>query len=304
MKLAFTAVLLASACTLTACAFEDGSESGGDESVGTAFQGVGGTGMNNVSPQAIDERVLRRGLTDVYGITTPSNPDPSALCKGGTITATGCTLKPEWETWLLDDSTVRGYMMKGIAKCAVESSFTVRTSDGSLSWAGQWGLYQGWKDNRLDGQDKRERVSSCILTLLNGNNVTLNICIIGPGGSPFSDACTDPKITSREAGFFGDLFAQNPTAYVAGPGADLAADTGRACYGNLGSYCCAESDTSCAHHIVRAGAILGSPTNNYADKRCLGFATSGSFTYCTSFYSTREPNRVYSNVFTTFVPAL
>ncbi len=297
-KIAFTAALLASAWTLTACAFEDES----DEAVGTAFEGVGGTGANNVSPQPVDARVLRRSTTDSYGITTPSNADPAQLCKGGTITATGCTLKPEWETWLLDDASVRGYMMRGIAKCAVESSFTLRSADGSLTYAGQWGLYPGWKDGRLDSQDKRERMSSCILTLLNGNNATLNLCIIGPGGSPFSDACADPQITTREAGFFGDLFSQNPTAYVAGPGADLASSDGRACYGSQGSYCCAEGDTSCAHHIVRAGAILGSPANNYADKRCLGLATSGSFTYCTSFYSTREPGRVYANVFTTFVP--
>ena len=45
----------------------------------------------------------------------------------------------------------------------------------------------------------------------------LALGIVGPGGSPFSDACDDPKIDLREGGFFGDLFANNPKAYVVGP---------------------------------------------------------------------------------------
>jgi hypothetical protein len=292
------ALLAIAAVTLSACSFDVDSES---EEVAEAAEAIGETGHNNVSPLPVDEMVLRRSTTDAAGITSSTNPDPLPLCKGGTITATGCVMKPEWESWL-NVSSSRGDMMKGIAKCAVESSFTIQTQNGGLSFPGQWGLYQGWKSNRLNGQDKRERVSACILALLNGNNQELNICIIGPGGAPFSDACTDPLISVREGGFFGDLFAQNPTAYIVGPDLAVAADTGRVCTSSSseGSYCCAEDDTSCSHHIVRAGSMEGPPE----DKRCNSFATSGGFEYCTSFFSTREPGRTYTNVFTTFVPPL
>jgi hypothetical protein len=139
-------------------------------------------------------------------------------------------------------------------------------------------------------------VSSCILTLLNGNNESLQLGIVGPGGSPFSDAIGDSNLSVREGGYFGDLFAASPTAYVVGPQSAPQQNNGRACYSVTGTYCCAEDDTSCTHHIVLAGAMTGS------DSRCNGFATSGNNQYCTSFWSTREPGRTYANVFTTFIP--
>lgn len=290
--------ILATATALAACADVDDSDG---EDVGVAMQGAGGTGQNNVKPKAIDIRPLRRSITDAADITSTSNPDPRPICAAGTVSASGCIMEPHWESWLLADAD-RGDMMKGIAKCAVEGGFTIETSDGALGFPGQWGLYPGWKGNRLDSQAKRERISACVLTLLNGDNKTLNICIIGPGGAPFSDACTDPLITTREAGFFGDLFSPNPTAYVVGPNTDTMLDTGRACTSSSeeGSYCCAENDNTCAHHIVRAGAMEG------PNARCNSFTTvsngTTSFSYCDSFFSTREPGRTYSNVFTTFVP--
>jgi hypothetical protein len=298
-KLMFTGAVLAVASGLPACSPGDESEE-----VGVAKQAEGPTGNNNVSPEAIDAAPLARPVTNASSITTPSNPDPLALCHSGSVTSTGCVMRQEWESWLAADSTPRMWMMKGIAKCSVESTFTIRTADGTKTFPGQWPLYPGWKTNRLNGGDKRERVSACILSLLNGNNATLDICIIGPGGSPFSDACTDPSITLREGGFYGDLFADPPRAYIAGPDSDDIANTGRVCTSNQSSYCCAESDPSCPHKIVLAGAILGSPDQGFANKRCNQLATSGSFEYCTSYFSTREPGRNYTNVFTTFVPAL
>lgn len=301
----FSAVLLTIASALTACADPD-MDMGADptERVGAVAEGVGGTGSNNVSPQAIDAEPLKRSVTDMHGITSSSVADPIQLCRAGTVTSTGCTMKPEWEAWLNADSTPRTWMMKGIAKCSVEAAFTITTSDALQSFPGQWPLYPGWKSGRLVGQDKRERVSSCILSLLNGNNASLSICIIGPGAAPFSDACTDPNIVTREGGFFGDLFGATPTAYIAGPDAAEVANTGRVCTATLGSYCCAENDTACPHKIVLAGAIIGSPDQGFANKRCNGLAAAGSYEYCTSFHSTREPGRVYSNVFTTFVPVI
>ena len=45
-------------------------------------------------------------------------------------------------------------------------------------------------------------------------------------------------------------------------------------------------------------------TLTFANKRCNApLVTSGSNQYCPSFYTTREPGRSYTNVFTTFVPA-
>lgn len=301
--LIFSAVLLTVASALTACADPDVDADSSERVAGVA-EGIGGTGSNNVSPQAIDAEPLKRSVTNQYGITSTSVADPIDLCRAGTVTSTGCTMKQEWEAWLAADSTPRTWMMKGIAKCSVESSFTIQTSDGLQSFPGQWPLYPSWKSGRLAGQDKRERVSSCILSLLNGNNASLSICIIGPGASPFSDACTDPSIVTREGGFFGDLFGVTPTAYVAGPDSANVANTGRVCTATQGTYCCAENDTTCPHKIVLAGAIIGSPDQDFANKRCDSLAAAGSFEYCTSFHSTREPGRNYTNVFTTFVPAL
>lgn len=299
-----TGALLLAAAALPAC---NGTVDDLDDldDVGEARDAIGPTGTNDLAPYAIDSDPLKRSVTNLHGITTPSNPDPIQLCKGGTVTSSGCTMKPEWENWMAADSTNRTGVMTGIAKCAVESGFAIETADGTHSFGGQWGLYGSWKSNRLDGQAKRERISSCILTLLNGNDAELALCIIGPGGAPFSDACSDPEMDTREGGFFGDLFAATPTAYVAGPDTAEPALTGRACNAAEGTYCCAEDDTSCAHRIVLAGAIVGSPEDDFANRRCNGsLVGSGGNEYCTSFYSTREPGRSYTNVFTTFVPPL
>ncbi|MBK9266772.1 MAG: hypothetical protein IPM54_44180 [Polyangiaceae bacterium] len=296
--------LLVSVTALPACGGEMG-EFDDFEDVAEVEQAVGWGGTNNLPPQAVASDPLKRGVTNSHGITSPSNPDPLPLCAGNTITSTGCTLKQEWKAWLNADEYNRVPMMKAIAKCSVESSFTIVDSSGTFAFPGQWPLYPSWKSNRLNGQDKRERVSSCILSLLNGNDANLSICIIGPGGAPFSDACSDPNMTLREGGFFGDLFAPTPTAYVAGPDSADPVDSGRACFGSQGNYCCSEADTACPQRIVLTGAILGSPDQNFANKRCNAqLVNSGGNLYCPSFYSTREPGRSYTNVFTTFVPSV
>lgn len=297
----FATTLLAAASILPACAIQAESDSDAEE-VGAAEEAVRGTGTNNVSPKAIDIRPLRRSITDSFDITSSTNANPRQLCKASTITSSGCEMASKWEDWL-DADADRHDMMKGIAKCAVEPGFTIQNSDGSLTFPGQWGLYPEWKDSRLTGVDKRERMSSCILTLLNGDNQTLALCIIGPGGEPFGDACDDPNMTMREGGFFGNLFVSAPKAYVVGPSTDTMLDTGRACTASgQSSYCCAEDDYTCPHWIVKAGAMEG------PEARCNSFTTvtsgSSSYTYCNEFFSNREPNHTYSNAFTTFVPAL
>lgn len=294
--------LLASAMALPACGGEMTDEE--FENVADVEQETIWTGANNLWPGAIDADPLKRATLNSFGITTSSNPDPLALCAGGTVTSTGCTLRAEWKAWLNADEEHRAPTMKAIAKCSVESTFTIVDSSGTFAFPGQWPLYTSWKSNRLNGQDKRERVSSCILTLLNGNNVELSLCIIGPGGTPFSDACGDSSFNVREGGFFGDLFAATPTAYVAGPDTAEPVDSGRACFASSGTYCCAENDPACSQRLVLAGSILGSPNQNYANKRCNApLVNSGGNYYCPSFFSTREPGRSYTNVFTTFVPS-
>jgi hypothetical protein len=292
--------LLVSVTALPACGGEMGDYDDAED-VAETEQAVGFGGSNNLWPDAVAADPLARAVLLNHNIISPTNPDPLPLCHNGTVTSTGCALKPEWQQWLNADEAHRVPMMQAIAKCTVDSSFTITSAGGTFAFPGQWPLYNSWKTNRLNGQDKRERVSACILTLLNGNNLTLNICIIGPGGAPFSDACSDPNMTLREGGFFGDLFAANPTAYVAGPDSADPVDSGRAC---VGTYCCDEDDAACPQRIVRAGAILGNPAENFANKRCNApLVASGSNYYCPSFYSTREPGRSYTNVFTTFVPA-
>ncbi len=293
--------LLVSVMALAAC----GGEMAADdfENVAEVEQGIGPTGSNDIDPEDVDSDPLKQSVTLLHGITSSSNPDPIQLCQG-TPGATSCALKSQWNAWLLADVDHRDSIMKGIAKCAMASGYTLSASNG-MTFVGQWGLYQNWKMNRLQGQDKHERVSSCILSLLNGNDESLNLCVIGPGGSPFSNPCTDPAIIRREGGFFGDLFAPSPTAYIAGPESDNPFNTGRVCTSNEGNYCCDEADTSCTHRIVLAGSILGSAAQNYDDKRCnAALVNSGGFLYCPSFFSTREPTRNYTNVFTSFVPEI
>jgi hypothetical protein len=293
--------VFASALALSACA---GAPDEPEEtaSVETA---IGYPTDNNLPPYAIDSDPLKRGVTNGFGLTTPAVADPLQLCVASTVTSTGCTMRPEWQSWMNADLTNRVHVMKGIAKCAVAPGFSIRDSGGTKAFAGKLDLYPNWKTARLAGQDKRERVSSCLLSLLNGNDLELRICLIGPGGSPFSDACSDPSITLREGGFYGDLFAPNPTAYVAGPDTNDPVDSGRACFGSQGNYCCAEGDTACTRRIVLTGAILGSPDQNFANKRCNApLVQSGVNWYCPSFFSTREPGRNYTNVFTSFVPTV
>lgn len=295
-----TGALLLAAAALPAC---NGTGADFDEDVDEAQSAIGPVGTNDLGPYAVDSRPLKRATTNFFGITTPSNADPAQLCKSGTVSATSCTLRPAWKSWLDADATNRSEVMIAIAKCAVEPGFTIEVAGSEQSFAGQWGLYPDWKDGRLDGQDKRERMSSCILTLLNGNHEELLLCIIGPGGAPFSDGCADPYMDIREGGFFGDLFAAVPTAYVAGPDTADPVISGRACTSDQGSYCCAEDDLSCTRQVVLAGSILGSPDQGFANKRCnAALVDAGGNLYCPSFFSTREPGRSYTNVFTTFVP--
>jgi len=301
-RIGLQCALLVSVTALPACGGEFNEMA--DEDIAEVEQASGWSGGNNLWPGAIAADPLKRANLNAHGITTSSNPDPLPLCANGSITSTGCTLRGEWKAWLNADEEHRAPMMKAIAKCAVESTFTIVDSSGTFSFPGQWPHYPSWKSNRLNGQDKRERMSSCILSLLNGNNATLALCVVGPGGSPFSDACSDPAMTVREGGFFGDLFAGTPTAYVVGPDTADPVDSGRACFATEGNYCCSEADTNCPQRIVLVGAILGSPDQNFANKRCNApLVTSGSNQYCPSFFTTREPGRSYTNVFTTFVPA-
>jgi hypothetical protein len=293
--------LVATALGPTACAGAPDDR----EPVAAAEAAIGYPGSNNLPPSAVDSDPLKRSVTNGFGITAPTNADPLPLCVTATVGTTGCTMRPEWEAWMNADEFNRVPVMKGLAKCAVAPGFFLRDAAGARSFPGQWELYPGWKTARLNGQGKRERVSSCLLSLLNGNNADLQICIIGPGGAPFSDACGDANVTIREGGFFGDLFAANPTAYVAGPDAAEPATTGRACFADQGNYCCAEADAACPHRIVLAGAVLGSPQQNFANLRCNApLVPSGGNWFCPSFFSTREPGRSYTNVFTSFVPPI
>jgi hypothetical protein len=292
--------LLVSVTALPACGGE--MLDANDENVADVEQAESYTGGNNLWPGAVAADPLKRSVLNAHGITSQNNPDPIQLCANGTVTSTGCTLKSEWQAWLNADEEHRVPMMKAIAKCTVESTFTIVDANALFSFPGQWPLYTSWKTNRLNGQDKRERMSSCILSLLNGNNQELALCIVGPGGAPFSDACSEPSMTLREGGFFGDLFAPSPKAYVAGPDSADPVDSGRACFAAEGNYCCSESDAACPQRIVLVGSILGSPDQNFANKRCNApLVWSGNNEYCPSFYSTREPGRSYTNVFTTFV---
>lgn len=281
-------------------------QGGGEDMAVSGADPLRYTGVNNLPPAVIDSDPVMRSVTDAFGITSSGstpNADPLRLCQSDPGTAASCTLKSEWNSWRLADSANRNHMLKGIAKCAMSSGFEIVAPDGSARWGGIWGMFPEWKTGRLQGQAKRERLSSCILSLLNGNNLELNLCLIGPGAG-YSEPCADTSINIREGGFFGDLFAAQPKAYVAGPDTAEPATNGRACFAENGIYCCAENDSSCTHRVVLAGSILGNPATNFDNKRCSSALVDagGGLLYCPSFYSTREPGRTYSNVFTSFIP--
>ena len=188
-------------------------QGGGEDMAASAADPLRYTGVNNLPPAVIDSDPVMRSVTDAFGITSSGssgstpNADPLRLCQSDPGTAASCTLKSEWNSWRLADSANRNHMLKGIAKCAMSSGFEIVAPDGSARWGGIWGMFPEWKTGRLQGQAKRERLSACILSLLNGNNLELNLCLIGPG-SGYSDPCADTAINIREGGFFGDLFGQ------------------------------------------------------------------------------------------------
>jgi hypothetical protein len=294
-KLVLVGAVVAASSSMLGCVYGGAGE---DEDVSEARQAVGPTGENDLDPKAINNQILAQGVTDYYDITSSSSGvvDPLQLCQSSTVTSGGCTMRSEWESWMTGHGSWGQSLFKGIVKCAAASSFTVQNAEGTLTFEGQWAVFPSWETHRLQGTAAHEHASSCILTLLNGNNESLQLGILGPGGSPYSNPISDPNLTVREGGYFGDLFRPSPTAYVVGPQNQPQSNNGRACYSDTGTYCCPENETCTDQNIVLAGAMTG------PDSRCNGFATSGSDLYCTSFWTTREPGYSYSNVFTTFIP--
>lgn len=282
----------------------------GAELVGTARQGQGGTGSNDVSPQALGAVSATLGVLDPYGITSsmasPPVVDPLHLCDQDPGSGSSCLVGQAWNNWLNDsvnhgrDMVSHQWMMTGFAKCALESGFTVYDKAGN-AYPGEWGLQSGWKTNRLAGQADHERVSGCIIAMLNGNDEHITIAMFSPG-APFNAPCDDPSFTQREAGFFGDLFGAKQTAYVAGPQEDQLVDNGRVCSATQGTYCCLESDsdTTCNHgsKIVLVPGILQRCNDNP-----MPYAGNSPDQFCTSFFSTKEPGRVYHYGWTTYLPA-
>jgi hypothetical protein len=297
-RLIFAGALLVGAPILAAC----GGDPDDPEFVAWVEQGWGGTGTNNIPPVAFQADPLKRSTLNSYGITSSSNADPLPLCEPNTGSSTWCTLKAEWEAWRSADPTNRNEVLEGIAKCSVASTFQIRLPGSGAAFPGQWAMFSNWRYNRLAGVASRERLSACILSLVNAANISVSLCLIGPGQG-FDAPCSDPSFSVREAGFFGDLFREWPTAYVSGPSQAEIASNGRVC---ANESCCQEGapDFECNRRLTRAGTILGeAPT--FATKRCSGnlveSGTSGNF-FCTQFYSVEE-QYYYNNVFTSFITA-
>ena len=132
-------------------------------------------------------------------------------------------------------------------------------------------------------------MSACILTLLNGNNESLELCIIGPGGSPFSDACDDPNINVREGGFFGDLFATHPQRLRRrAPGRAAGHRRARLLRPN-------RAPTAATRATPPARTTSSSPARCRARTAAATASRrrgpTGEYQYCTSFWTNREPGR-------------
>src|SRR6185503_16314487 len=119
----------------------------------------------------------------------------------------------------------RDEILEGIAKCSVAPSFELRSPNTARTWPGQWEMYPDWRYNTLVGVAARERISACLLSLVNAANQSVSLCLIGPAAG-FDAPCSDSNFDTREAGFFGNLFRESPTAYIAGPAAEFIASDG------------------------------------------------------------------------------
>jgi hypothetical protein len=290
-------VFLTTVPLLAACGAEGFDDA---DHLGTAMQGWGGGGTNNIDVIAFQGDPLKRSTTNGAGITSQSDGNLKRLCQPNTGNSTWCYLKSEWEDWRSADATNRNHILKGIAKCSQSSSFELRAPNSGPTFPGQWAMFPDWRSQSLVGVAARERVSACLLSLVNAANQTVSLCLIGPGAG-FNDPCSDSSFNVREAGFFGDLFRESPTAYIAGPADATIPSDGRVCANDS---CCDEGvpDAQCNKRLTRAGTILGIPPN-YTTQRCSGGLVQAGDSenyFCTQFYSTEEEYD-YNYGFTSFI---
>jgi hypothetical protein len=300
-KLTYAVSLVVLSSCFTACAYGSGDESE-PERLGVVDQGLGGTQNNNLSAQAEATASASLPVLYAFGLTSSSSvSDPLGLCQSDPGSNNSCVVAKPWNNYLNDsvnngaDKVSHYAMMKGFAKCALETGFTLYAKDGT-AFPGEVGLNPDWKTSRLTGTDNHERLSGCLIALLNGDNVTRSLCMISPG-APYNAPCDDPGMALQEGGFFGDLFSTIPSAYVAST-SNVPYTSGRVCGSNFSQYCCNEGSSCASTKIFFVSSFSA---------RCEHIAYAGpnqTYPYCASFYSTMEPGRHYLYGFTTYVPAL
>lgn len=113
-------------------------------------------------------------------------------------------------------------LLKYLASCALDADtvLTATHAGQTLEFPGGLGLAPQWQHRGLDAAQRRW-VSACLLARTNHFGVTVQLSLRAafPSDAPGLRVDDDEarRYTLQEATFFGNLFADRPTAYACGP---------------------------------------------------------------------------------------
>jgi hypothetical protein len=102
--------------------------------------------------------------------------------------------------------------VKYLVRCALAAgdSLTKADQDGVMYiFPGELGLAPSWKTGACDGSCQ-QAISACLLAHINTTGIHIPLWLVAP--DPAIGWGTDPQYPNREASFFGNIFAPNPTS--------------------------------------------------------------------------------------------
>ncbi len=173
----------------------------------------------------------RNGVMQVGGLDTNLTVIPGLATIGGSATdpnngnkSVDCWNKDESQCTGLPDglfSNQTGLLRSGgdlalatyLVKCAlpITKKLKVRLADGTLTTlSGKVGIAPDWNTQPCD-RNCQERVSSCLIALTNGTGASVDVEFT----TVYSPIGTSHNYRKQELVAYGNLFQQNPEAYVA-----------------------------------------------------------------------------------------
>jgi len=148
--------------------------------------------------------VTRQGLRAVKGLDVDCNNKTAGVdCSGkpdGLLSAATGMMSND------NSIATAGYMLR----CALPQGDAIRVEDykgGLVTLRGELGLAPQWKTGQCDG-DCQERISACLMAFTNGDAEHIDIEL----AAPFTLG-TDHSFTFQEAAFYGNIFADKPSAF-------------------------------------------------------------------------------------------